>query len=76
MTQVVGIPRSSKARSHLCYIVIIMGADVLATQGAKAPATVIMAMLNRKPRMLGVSTACGHTTHNRYQNIPCSKKYP
>ena len=42
-------PSSSKTRTHLLYIINIMGADVLATQGARAPATMIFTMLNRIP---------------------------
>ena len=32
---------------HLFYIVNVMGADVLATQGTRASATMIVIMLNR-----------------------------
>ena len=32
---------------HVFYIVNIMGADVLATQGARALATMILSMLNQ-----------------------------
>ena len=37
---------SSKTRTYLFYIVNIMGADVLATQGARASATMILTMPN------------------------------
>ena len=37
---------SSKTRTHSFYIINIMGADVLATQGARASATMIFPMLN------------------------------
>ena len=40
-------PSSSKTRTYLFYIVNIIGADVLATQGAWASATMIFTMLNR-----------------------------
>ena len=43
ITQVVEIlPQVSKIRTYLFYIVNIMGADVLPTQGARASATMIM----------------------------------
>ena len=38
---------SSKTRTYLSYIVNIMGADVLAMQGARASATMILTMLNK-----------------------------
>ena len=38
---------SHKTRNYLFYIVNIMGADVLATQGARASATMILTMLNQ-----------------------------
>ena len=41
------IPSSGKARTYLYYIVNIMAADVLATQGARASTTMILTMLNR-----------------------------
>ena len=37
----------SKTRTYLFYIVNIMDADVLATQGARASATMILTLLNR-----------------------------
>ena len=37
----------SKTRMYLFYIVNIMGADILVTQGAMASATMIFTMLNR-----------------------------
>ena len=40
-------PSSCKTRIYLFYIVNIMGADVLATQGAKASAPMILTMLNQ-----------------------------
>ena len=40
-------PSSCKTKPYLFYIVNIMGADVLATQGAQASATVIFTMLER-----------------------------
>ena len=40
-------PTSSKRKTYLFYIVNIMGADVLATQGARASATMIFTVLNR-----------------------------
>ena len=40
-------PSSCKARTDLFYIVNIMGADVLVTQGARASATMIITMLNQ-----------------------------
>ena len=40
-------PSSSKTSAYLFYIVNIMGVDVLATQGARASATMILAVLNR-----------------------------
>ena len=40
-------PFSSKTRTNLFYIVNIMAADVLATQGARASATMILTKLNR-----------------------------
>ena len=49
-------PLSCKTRTYLFYIVNIMGADVLATQGARASATMIltniMTMLNRNNSVL------------------------
>ena len=39
-------PSSSKTRNELFYIVNIMDADVLATQGARASASIIFTMLN------------------------------
>ena len=38
---------SSKTRTYLFYLVNIMGADVLATQGSRASATIIFTMLSR-----------------------------
>ena len=38
---------SSNRRTYLFYVVNTMGVDVLATQGAKASATMILTMLNR-----------------------------
>ena len=38
---------SSKTRTCLFYIINIMAADVLATQGARASATMILSLLNR-----------------------------
>ena len=46
MTQVVEILPQLR-QDYLFYIVNIMGADVLATQGARASATMILAMLNQ-----------------------------
>ena len=40
-------PLSCKTKTYLFYIVNIMGADVLATQGARASATMILTWLNR-----------------------------
>ena len=40
-------PSSSMTRTYLFYIVNIMGADVLATQGARALAAMIFTMFNR-----------------------------
>ena len=40
-------PSSCKTKTHLFYIVNIVGADVLATQGARASATMLLTMLNR-----------------------------
>ena len=40
-------PFSCKTRTHLVYIVNIMGADALMRQGARASATLILTMLNR-----------------------------
>ena len=40
-------PSSSKTRTYLFYIINIMGADAMATQGARAAATMILTMLNR-----------------------------
>ena len=40
-------PSSSKARTYLLYIVNTMGADVLATLGARASANMIFTVLNR-----------------------------
>ena len=40
-------PSSSKARTYLFYIVNVMCADVLATQGATASATIIFTLLNQ-----------------------------
>ena len=39
-------PSSSKTRTHLFYIINIMGVDVLATQGTRPSATMIFTMLN------------------------------
>ena len=39
-------PSSSKTRTYIFHIVNIMGADVTATQGARASATMIFTMLN------------------------------
>ena len=51
MTQVLGTcnwnPFSSRTKTCLFYMVNIMGVDVLATQGARASATMIFSMLNR-----------------------------
>ena len=50
-------PSSCKTRTFLFYIVNIMGADVLATQGARASATMILSVLNRNnsvPAHLGL----------------------
>ena len=47
MTQVVKILPQVKQRTYLLCIVNIMGADVLATQGARASATKIFTMLIR-----------------------------
>ena len=41
------VPFSGKTRTYLFYIVDIMGADVLATQGARASATMTLIMLDR-----------------------------
>ena len=46
MAQVVWNTSSSKTRTYLFYIVNIMGADVLPTQGVRASATMIFTMLN------------------------------
>ena len=40
-------PSSSRTRTYLFYKINIMGADVLATQWARASATMIFTMLNR-----------------------------
>ena len=40
-------PSSSKTRTCLFYIVSIMGADVLATQGARTSATMMFTVLNQ-----------------------------
>ena len=40
-------PSSSKTRTYPFYLVNIMGADVLVTQGARASATMILAWLNQ-----------------------------
>ena len=40
-------PSSSKTRTYLFYIVNIMGADGLATEGARVSATIILTMLNQ-----------------------------
>ena len=40
-------PFSSKTRTYLFYIVNIMVADVLATQGARASVTMVLTMLNQ-----------------------------
>ena len=47
MTQVVGNYFSWKTRSYPFYLVNIMGADHLATQGARASATMILILLNQ-----------------------------
>ena len=47
MTQVIQNPFSCKTRAYLFYIFNIMGADVLATQGVRASATMIFTMLNQ-----------------------------
>ena len=47
MTQVIEILPQVKTRSYLIYIVNIMGADVLATQGARSSSTMIFTMLNQ-----------------------------
>ena len=47
MAQVVEIFPFSKTRTYLLYIVSIMGADVLATQGARTSATMILTFLNQ-----------------------------
>ena len=40
-------PASSKSRTYVFYTVNIMGADVLAMQGARASATMMLTMLNK-----------------------------
>ena len=40
-------PSSCKTRTYLLYIVNIMGVDILASQAARASATMILAMLNQ-----------------------------
>ena len=45
---------SSKTRIYIFYIVNIMAADVLATQGNRASATMMLTWLNRDPRTLRV----------------------
>ena len=40
-------PSSCRTRTCLCYTFNIMGADVLATQGARVSASMILTMLNR-----------------------------
>ena len=47
MMQAVEILLPSKTRTSLLYIVDIMGADALTTQGARALATMILTMLNQ-----------------------------
>ena len=46
MTQVIEILPHVRQELNLFYIVNIMGADVLATQGARASATMLFAMWN------------------------------
>ena len=46
MTHVIGI-LSCKTWAYLFYIVNIMGADVLATQGAGASTTILLTSVNR-----------------------------
>ena len=58
MTQVVEILGRVRPRTHLFYIVNIMGADVLATQGARASAAMIFTKMNRihsVPARLGLT---------------------
>ena len=40
-------PLLCKKRTYLFYIVNIMGADVLATQGARASATMVLTVFNQ-----------------------------
>ena len=47
MTHVAEILPHGKTSSYLFYIADIMGADVLATRGVRASATMILTMLNR-----------------------------
>ena len=57
---------SCKTRTYLFYMMNCMGADVLATQGARASATMIFIMLNRNnsfPARWGLSlNHCGLVT--------------
>ena len=46
-TQVVEMASSSNTRTYLFYMVNTMGADVLASQGTRASATMILTTLNR-----------------------------
>ena len=53
MTQVVEIlPLTSKKRINLFYIVNIMGADIMATQGAGASATMIFTIYYLLTRLI------------------------
>ena len=66
MMQVVEILPQVRQELNLLYIVNIMGADVLATQGAKASATMIFTMLNQinsVPARKGLTTEYQYIKH-------------
>ena len=54
MTRVVKIiPHARQELTYFAYIVNVMGADVLATQGARASATSILIFLNQNNSIPG-----------------------
>ena len=55
-------PYSCRTRNYILYIVNIMSANVLATQGARASGTMILTMLNR-------NNSAPHTLRVRRHNL-------
>ena len=67
-------PPSSKTKTYLCYIVNIMGADVLATQGARASAPMILTMSERIDSVLARYHFCRSQWHVHKQLSICMKR--